>query len=289
MVRSNTLNSTQSDHSAPREDFLTVENVSKSFTKPDGSPFTVLEGINLTVGEKEYVSVIGHSGCGKSTLVRLVAGLDQPTSGLITLEGKAIRKPGAERMMVFQGYSLLPWLTVRENVRLAVDEVFKTLSPTEKHGIVEEHLAMVNLSPAAEKYPHELSGGMKQRVGVARALATRPKMLLLDEPFGALDALTRPKLQQQVLDIWENHRQAVMMITHDVDEAIFMSDRVIMMTNGPKAVIGKVLDIPLPRPRDHHALRGLNRILCKGSKIQSKRGNPLWSAKNKNQIASIPY
>lgn len=235
--------------------FLTVEQVSKVFIKPDGQPFVVLEDINLTVGPQEYVSVIGHSGCGKSTLVRIVAGLEQATSGLVTLEGKRIRKPGAERMMVFQGYSLLPWLTVRDNVRLAVDEVLKQASRAEKISIVNEHLAMVNLMQAADKYPHELSGGMKQRVGVARALATRPKMLLLDEPFGALDALTRPKLQQQVLDIWENHRQAVMMITHDVDEAIFMSDRVVMMTNGPQAKIGKVLDIPLPRPRDRHALR----------------------------------
>lgn len=255
MIPSTPVSSLSSDSLTPNQGFLVIEHVSKSFTKPDGRPFPVLEAINLTVGAKEYVSVIGHSGCGKSTLVRLVAGLDRPTSGLITLEGKAIRKPGAERMMVFQGYSLLPWLTVRENVRLAVDEVFKKMRPTEKDQVVDEHLAMVNLLPAADKYPHELSGGMKQRVGVARALATRPKMLLLDEPFGALDALARPKLQQQVLDIWENHRQAVMMITHDVDEAIFMSDRVVMMTNGPGAVIGKEMKIDLPRPRDHHALR----------------------------------
>jgi len=235
--------------------FLVIENVVKAFQKPDGSQFIVLGGIDLTVGEQEYVSVIGHSGCGKSTLIRIVAGLEKPTSGLVTLEGKAIRKPGAERMMVFQGYALLPWLTVRENIRLAVDEVFKNASRAERIGIVNEHIEMVNLTAAADKYPHELSGGMKQRVGVARALATRPKLLLLDEPFGALDALTRPKLQQQVLDIWDNHRQAVMMITHDVDEAIFMSDRVVMMTNGPEATIGEVLDIPLPRPRDRHDLR----------------------------------
>lgn len=240
---------------ANAQEFLVISNVVKSFKKADGSEFVVLNGINLTVGNKEYVSVIGHSGCGKSTLVRIVAGLEKPTSGLVTLEGKMIRKPGAERMMVFQGYALLPWLTVRENIRLAVDEVFKTSSKAEKISIVNEHIEMVNLTAAADKYPHELSGGMKQRVGVARALATRPKLLLLDEPFGALDALTRPKLQQQVIDIWENHRQAVMMITHDVDEAIFMSDRVVMMSNGPNATIGKVLDIPLPRPRHAHEIR----------------------------------
>jgi nitrate/nitrite transport system ATP-binding protein len=237
------------------EPFLAIENVCKQYRKPDGTQFVVLDDINLTVGDKEYVSVIGHSGCGKSTLVRIVAGLEKPTSGMVTLEGKQIRKPGADRMMVFQGYALLPWLTVRENIRLAVDEVHKNLSQGDRLALVNEHIQMVNLTPAADKYPHELSGGMKQRVGVARALATRPKMLLLDEPFGALDALTRPKLQKQVLDIWENHRQAVMMITHDVDEAIFMSDKVVMMTNGPSAKIGQILEINLPRPRNIHELR----------------------------------
>ncbi len=157
--------------------------------------------------------------------------------------------------MVFQSYALLPWLTVRENIRMAVDEVFKTKHRADRIAIVNEHIEMVKLSAAADKYPHELSGGMKQRVGVARAIATRPKMLLLDEPFGALDALTRPKLQQDVLDIWSHYPQAVMMITHDVDEAVFMSDRVVMMTNGPGATIGRVLEIPLPRPRDRHQLR----------------------------------
>ncbi len=235
--------------------FLSVEQVVKTYRKPNGDPFVVLNGIDMTIGKKEYVSVIGHSGCGKSTLMRIVAGLEKSTSGLITLEGKAIRKPGAERMMVFQGYALLPWLTVRENIRMAVDEVFKTMERSGKQAIVNEHIDMVKLSAAADKYPHELSGGMKQRVGVARALATRPKMLLLDEPFGALDALTRPKLQQDVLEIWGQHPQAVMMITHDVDEAIFMSDRVVMMTNGPGATIGQVLEIPLPRPRNLHDLR----------------------------------
>jgi len=255
MTTSNSFSPVNSNNLNEEDIFLNIENVCKSFPKSDGSEIGVLENINLTIKPKQYVSVIGHSGCGKSTLLRIVAGLETATSGLVTLEGKAIRKPGAERMMVFQGYSLLPWLTVEENVRMAVDEVFKKRSISEKDEIVREHLAMVNLTPAAQKYPHELSGGMKQRVGVARALATRPKMLLLDEPFGALDALTRPKLQQQVLDIWENHPQAVMMITHDVDEAIFMSDKVVMMTNGPDATIGKILEIDLPRPRNQHQLR----------------------------------
>ena len=236
-------------------EFLVVENLIKSYPAPDGKESVVLNGINLTIKENEFISVIGHSGCGKSTLLKIVAGLEKATSGLVTLEGKAIRKPGAERMMVFQNYSLLPWLTVRENIRLAVDEVLKDAKRPEKISIVNEHIAMVNLNAAADKYPDEISGGMKQRVGIARALATRPKMLLMDEPFGALDALTRGKLQRQVLDIWENQRQAVMMITHDVDEAIYMSDRIVLMTNGPEATIGEILDVPFDHPRDRASMR----------------------------------
>ncbi len=236
-------------------EFLVVENLIKSYSTPDGKETIVLNGIDLTIKENEFISVIGHSGCGKSTLLKIVAGLEKATSGLVTLEGKAIRKPGAERMMVFQHYSLLPWLSVRENIRLAVDEVLKDATRPEKISIVNEHIAMVNLNAAADKYPDEISGGMKQRVGIARALATRPKMLLMDEPFGALDALTRGKLQRQVLDIWENQRQAVMMITHDVDEAIYMSDRIVLMTNGPEATIGEILDVPFDHPRDRASMR----------------------------------
>lgn len=253
--------STPSTHTRdPRSgasDFLVIENLVKSFPsgKRDGSELIILDGVNLTIREDEFVCVIGHSGCGKSTLARIVAGLEKATSGSVRLEGREIRKPGAERMMVFQHYSLLPWLTVRENVQMAVDEVLKKASPGEKKRIVSEHLEMVNLTPAAGKYPDELSGGMKQRVGIARALAIRPKMLLMDEPFGALDALTRGRLEQQVLDIWESHQQAVMMITHDVDEALYMADRIVMMTNGPHATIGEILEVPFPRPRNHQALR----------------------------------
>ncbi|MEH1769711.1 MAG: ABC transporter ATP-binding protein [Nostoc sp.] len=233
----------------PRPGFLEIENLVKSYPTPDKDNFVVLDGVNLTIGEDEYISVIGHSGCGKSTLLKIVAGLEKATSGSVRLDGKEIRQPGAERMMVFQNYSLLPWLTVRENIRLAVDEVLKNANRSEKISIVNQHLAMVNLTAAADKYPDEISGGMKQRVGIARALAIRPKMLLMDEPFGALDALTRGKLEQQVLDIWENNRQAVMMITHDVDEAIYMSDRIVLMTNGPAASIGEILEVPFERPR----------------------------------------
>jgi nitrate/nitrite transport system ATP-binding protein len=235
--------------------FLEVENLVKSYPTPEGGELVVLDEINLTLHEDEYISVIGHSGCGKSTLLKMVAGLEKPTSGSIRLDGKEIRKPGADRMMVFQHYSLLPWLTVQENVRLAVDEVLKTASPLEKKQIVSEHLAMVNLTAAANKYPDEISGGMKQRVGIARALAIRPKVLLMDEPFGALDALTRGKLQRQVLDIWEHNPQTVMMITHDVDEALYMSDRIVMLTNGPNAKIGEILEVPFSHPRDRQALR----------------------------------
>ena len=239
----------------PRNGFLEIENLVKSYPTQDKGKFTVLDHVNLTINEDEYISVIGHSGCGKSTLLKIIGGFEKATSGSVRLDGKEIRKPGADRMMVFQNYSLLPWLTVRENIRLAVDEVLKNANRAEKISIVNEHLAMVNLTAAADKYPDEISGGMKQRVGIARALAIRPKMLLMDEPFGALDALTRGKLQRQVLDIWEHHRQAVMMITHDVDEAIYMSDRIILMTNGPSAKIGEILTVPFEHPRDRVAMR----------------------------------
>ena len=244
-----------SDQTNFTHEFLVVENLVKSYPKSDGTVTTILQDVNLTIGPQEYIAVIGHSGCGKSTLLKIIAGLEKPTTGSVCLEGKLIRKPGSERMMVFQHYSLLPWLTVRENIRLAVDEVLRNASRSEKISIVNEHIAMVNLTAAADKYPDEISGGMKQRVGIARALATRPKMLLMDEPFGALDALTKRKLQQEVLKIWEEHRQAVMMITHDVDEAIYMADRIVLMTNGPNATIGEILTVPFAHPRDRHAMR----------------------------------
>jgi nitrate/nitrite transport system ATP-binding protein len=254
MIKSTSF-ATDDRHQLNVSSFLEIENLVKSYPTNGNGEFVVLDNVNLTVGEDEFISVIGHSGCGKSTLLKIVAGLEKATSGSVRLDGKDIRKPGAERMMVFQHYSLLPWLTVRENIRLAIDEVLKDATRAEKISIVNEHLAMVNLTAAADKYPDEISGGMKQRVGIARALAIRPKMLLMDEPFGALDALTRGKLQRQVLDIWENHRQAVMMITHDVDEAIYMSDRIVLMTNGPAAKIGEILKVPFSHPRDRSYMR----------------------------------
>ncbi len=254
MIESTAMSVSQPSQS-DRSEFLKIENLHKSFKAGNGRESLVLKEINLTIAETEYISVIGHSGCGKSTLLRIVAGLEKLTSGSVRLQGKEICKPGSDRMMVFQQYSLLPWLTVRQNIRLAVDEVLTHLSPVEKKELVNEHIAMVNLTAAADKYPDEISGGMKQRVGIARALSTRPKMLLMDEPFGALDALTRGKLQRQVLEIWESHRQAVMMITHDVDEAIYMSDRIVLMTNGPAATIGEILEVPFQHPRDRAQLR----------------------------------
>ncbi len=243
------------DRSRGTEDLLVIRNLTKIYKRADGGEFLALEDINLTIKENEFVAVIGHSGCGKSTLLKIVAGLEKATYGSVQLQGHEIRKPGADRMMVFQHYSLLPWLTVRQNIRLAVDEVLDYLTPTEKRLIVDEHLAMVNLTAAADKYPDEISGGMKQRVGIARAIAIRPVMLLMDEPFGALDALTRGKLQRQVLDIWDAQRQSVMMITHDVDEALYMADRIVLMTNGPAARIGEILEVPFPRKRNLQELR----------------------------------
>ncbi|MDB9512683.1 ABC transporter ATP-binding protein [Kamptonema animale CS-326] len=255
MTKSTSLSTNDYIGTMSNPGFLEIENLVMSYHNPNGREFIVLNDVNLTVGEDEFISVIGHSGCGKSTLLKIVGGLEKQTSGSVRLQGKEIRKPGADRMMVFQHYGLLPWLTVRENIRLAVDEVLKSATRAEKISLVNEHLAMVNLTAAADKYPEEISGGMKQRVGIARALAIRPKMLLMDEPFGALDALTRGKLQKQVLDIWEHHRQAVMMITHDVDEAIYMSDRIVMMTNGPNATIGEILEVPFSHPRNRQELR----------------------------------
>jgi len=255
MIKSTSVSSNADKGTIYRPGFLEIENLVKSYRTPDGGEFVVLKGVNLSVGENEFISVIGHSGCGKSTLLKIVAGLERATSGLVQMEGREIRKPGSDRMMIFQHYGLLPWLTVRENIRLAVDEVLKNATKAEKISIVNEHLAMVNLNAAADKYPDEISGGMKQRVGIARALAIRPKMLLMDEPFGALDALTKSKLQKQVLDIWESHKQAVMMITHDVDEAIYMSDRIVLMTNGPAATIGEILEVSFPHPRNRQEIR----------------------------------
>ena len=228
--------------------FLVVDNLSKVYPTKSGD-YTVLDQVNLSVSEGEFVCVIGHSGCGKSTLLDMVSGFRQPTSGEVRLQGKQITQPGPDRMVVFQNYSLLPWKTAFENVYLAVNSVYPDKPKKDKEDIVHKHLAMVGLEEAANKKPGQLSGGMKQRVSIARALAIYPQVLILDEPFGALDAITKEELQEELLQIWTEHRVTVLMITHDIDEALFLADRVVMMTNGPAAKIGEILDIPFPRPR----------------------------------------
>ena len=231
------------------EKYLSIENVSKSFTRGRDTTH-VLKDISLSVAKGEYISLIGHSGCGKSTLLNIVAGLTPATAGAVILQNKEVFQPSPDRAVVFQNHSLLPWLTVYQNVRLAVDKVFRNQkSSAQRHEWTLHNLKLVHMEHAIEKRPHEISGGMKQRVGIARAIAMSPKVLLLDEPFGALDALTRAHLQDQVMQIHATLGNTVLMITHDVEEAVLLSDRIVMMTNGPSATIGSVLDVPLPRPR----------------------------------------
>ena len=234
------------------ERYLSVEGIGMTFDTRSGG-FVALTGINLTIGRGEFVTLIGHSGCGKSTLLNLVAGLLRPTDGTILLAGKHVDGPGPDRGVVFQNHSLLPWLTCFENVHLAVERVFAEKKENLKKR-THEALDLVGLSQAERKYPHEISGGMKQRVGIARALAIEPKMMLLDEPFGALDALTRATLQDELMRIVATTGATVRMVTHDVDEAVLLSDRVVMMTNGPAAKIGDIVEIGLPRPRERLAL-----------------------------------
>ncbi|HEX5779580.1 MAG TPA: ABC transporter ATP-binding protein [Xanthobacteraceae bacterium] len=229
--------------------YLKIDHVDKVFTT-GSSQTEVLKKITLSVEQGEYVSIIGHSGCGKSTLLNIVAGLTPATTGGILLEDREVNEPGPDRAVVFQNHSLLPWLTVYDNVRLAVDKVFSgKKSRADRHAWTIHNLELVQMAHARDKRPAEISGGMKQRVGIARALAMEPKVLLLDEPFGALDALTRAHLQDSVMALHQKLGNTVLMITHDVDEAVLLSDRIVMMTNGPSAKIGEVLEVPLPRPR----------------------------------------
>ncbi len=229
--------------------YLKLDHIDKSFSR-GGQTTEVLRDISLTIDKGEYVSIIGHSGCGKSTLLNLIAGLTQVSAGAVLLENREVNAPGPDRAVVFQNHSLLPWLTVYENVKLAVDKVFSgKKSRAERHAWIMENLDLVQMQHAKDKRPNEISGGMKQRVGIARALAMEPKILLLDEPFGALDALTRAHLQDSVMDIHTRLGNTMIMITHDVDEAVLLSDRIVMMTNGPAATIGEVLEVKLARPR----------------------------------------
>ena len=238
--------------------FIDIVGVEQTFKTKNG-PFCALRDIDLTVAKGEFVALIGHSGCGKSTLLNLIAGLTTPTEGHLLCANREIAGPGPDRAVVFQNHSLLPWLTCFENVYLGVERVFgagskSTGAPSESKAQLKARtdaaLALVGLTPAAQKRPGEISGGMKQRVGIARALAMEPKVLLMDEPFGALDALTRAKLQDELLDIVARTHSTVVMVTHDVDEAVLLSDKIVMMTNGPAATIGEVLSVKLPRPRN---------------------------------------
>ncbi|WP_294764644.1 ABC transporter ATP-binding protein [uncultured Rhodoferax sp.] len=242
--------------------YIEIQGVAQTFKTKKGL-FPALRDINLTVAKGEFVALIGHSGCGKSTLLNLIAGLTTPTAGSLICANREIAGPGPERAVVFQNHSLLPWLTCFENIYLGVERVFgagakSTGAPSENKTQLKERteaaLALVGLTAAAQKRPGEISGGMKQRVGIARALAMEPKVLLMDEPFGALDALTRAKLQDELLDIVAKTQATVVMVTHDVDEAVLLSDKIVMMTNGPAATIGEVLSVDLPRPRNRVAL-----------------------------------
>ncbi len=236
--------------------FVEIDHIDKVFPLANGGKYIALKNIDLNIRQGEFVSLIGHSGCGKSTLLNIVAGLETPTQGGVVLEGRQVTQPGPDRMVVFQNYSLLPWLTVRENIALGVNKVLEHLPKGERRGIIEHHIDLVGLRHAADKKPKELSGGMKQRVSIARALSLRPKVLLLDEPFGALDALTRGNLQERLMQICQENQVTCLMVTHDVDEALLLSDRIVMLTNGPEAHIGQILEVPIPRPR--HRLEVVN-------------------------------
>src|ERR1700741_5366420 len=236
------------------QNFIQVQNAEMVFNTKKG-PFHALRTIDLAVAKGEFVTLIGHSGCGKSTLLNLIAGLLVPSSGVLLCDNREINAPGPERAVVFQNHSLLPWLTCFENVYLAVERVFgATEGKAQLKKRTQAALELVGMGHAMAKRPHEISGGMKQRVGIARALAMEPKVLLLDEPFGALDALTRAHLQDELLKIVATTKSTVLMVTHDVDEAVLLSDRIVMMTNGPAATIGGILAVELPRPRDRLGL-----------------------------------
>ncbi len=234
--------------------YLNIDHIGITFPTDNG-PLNVLNNVKLTVEKGEFISLIGHSGCGKSTVLNIVAGLLNATEGGVILEEREVIEPGPDRAVVFQNHSLLPWLSVYDNVRLAVDQVFKrTKSAHERDEWTRHNLELVHMTHALERKPDEISGGMKQRVGIARALAMEPKVLLMDEPFGALDSLTRTHMQDSLMEIQAHLKNTVIMITHDVDEAVLLSDRIVMMTNGPSATVGEILHIDLPRPRDRLSL-----------------------------------
>ena len=235
--------------------FLSLEKIEKRFPIPGKDDYVAVVDVDLEIKKNEIISIIGHSGCGKSTLLNMISGLDAQSEGAIILEDKEVKGPGPDRAVVFQNHSLLPWLTVYENIEMAVKKVMPELNGAELRARVEQYVSMVNLDHAKDKKPDEISGGMKQRVGIARALSIAPKVLLMDEPFGALDSLTRANLQEHLMRIQQKAQNTVIIITHDIDEAVLLSDRVIMMTNGPSATIGEILEVNLPRPRERVALQ----------------------------------
>lgn len=243
---------------------VSIRNVSKTYvgkrdwfsraTRKATLDYTALDDINLEIEPNTFVSIIGPSGCGKSTLLNIIAGLSQPTTGTIEIGGVPISGPGPDRGVVFQNYALMPWMTVLDNIRFAIETVNPRLSASRQRAIAQEYIELVGLRGAEHRHPHELSGGMKQRVGIARALAIDPQILLMDEPFGALDALTRGFLQDEVERIWEQQRKTVILITHSIEEALLLSDKIVMMTRGPEAKIAKILDVPFARPRHRESL-----------------------------------
>lgn len=235
--------------------FLSLKNIEKRFPIPGKKDYVAVTDVNLEIKRNEIISIIGHSGCGKSTLLNIISGLDAQTDGDILLENKHVQGPGPERAVVFQNHSLLPWLTVYQNIEMAVKKVMPELDSEELKARVEKFVSMVNLEHAKDKLPGEISGGMKQRVGIARALSIKPKVLLMDEPFGALDSLTRANLQEHLMRIQQKVQNTVIIITHDIDEAVLLSDRVVMMTNGPDATIGEILEVNLDRPRNRVELQ----------------------------------
>ncbi len=231
---------------------LEISYVTKSFPGKRGTEYVALENVDLQINRGEFVTLIGHSGCGKSTLLSILAGLEMPTKGRVSLDGHAITGPGPDRAVVFQNYSLLPWMTVYENVAEAVEAACPSLEPIMQSGRIQTFLRAVGLWAHKDKRPHEISGGMKQRVAIARAFAIHPRVLLLDEPFGALDALTRGSLQDQLNTLWQGEEsgiETVVMVTHDIDEAIYLSDRIVVMTNGPRAGVQEIIQVPFKRPR----------------------------------------
>src|SRR5438552_8286956 len=234
-------------------DYVELSGLTKTYSTPRG-PAVIVQDFNLRIRKGEFVCLIGHSGCGKSTVLSMVAGLNELSGGGMILAGRELAGPGPDRGVVFQSPCLLPWLTAYENVRLGVDQVFYTAERKERHQIVEYYLTVVGLGDAMQKKPAELSQGMRQRVGIARAFALSPKMLLLDEPFGSLDSLTRFELQQVLIELWRKDKKTALMVTHDVDEALFLSDRIVMMTNGPAARVGDALEVHFPRPRDRNTV-----------------------------------